>query len=289
MVFTGHRWSWYRLLETATAHCVSALISSPLASFFGHFLVTISLAPVQKDDASVLNPSYNEQNTRPIWTTEKILRFWEQPLWHQIPSLTKEIQSELLQFLTTTLHNTLSWPLCVSLLNCYWSVLASPHELSPWLFSRFLTYCPSKRIVSDEALKHEYFRETPLPIDPSMFPTWPAKSEQQRVKRGTSPRPPEGGLGYSHLVRTSGSTFSITHSYQAFWMLSVLNRLQTYRLLLCVRVFPPCVFHDEHPLDLNVFSSGPTHPEVVFLKADADIYIYIYVDIYVCICIYIFL
>lgn len=70
-------------------------------------------------------------------------------------------------------------------------------SLSP----RFLTYCPSKRILSDEALKHEYFRETPQPIDPSMFPTWPAKSEQQRVKRGTSPRPPEGGLGYSQLVR----------------------------------------------------------------------------------------
>ncbi|XP_026187527.1 cyclin-dependent kinase 11B isoform X2 [Mastacembelus armatus] len=67
------------------------------------------------------------------------------------------------------------------------------------LMNKFLTYCPSKRILSDDALKHEYFRETPLPIDPSMFPTWPAKSEQQKVKRGTSPRPPEGGLGYSHL------------------------------------------------------------------------------------------
>lgn len=67
------------------------------------------------------------------------------------------------------------------------------------LMNKFLTYCPAKRILSDEALKHEYFRETPLPIDPSMFPTWPAKSEQQRVKRGTSPRPPEGGLGYSQL------------------------------------------------------------------------------------------
>ncbi|XP_075948869.1 cyclin-dependent kinase 11B isoform X8 [Anarhichas minor] len=68
------------------------------------------------------------------------------------------------------------------------------------LMNKFLTYCPSKRILSDEGLKHEYFRETPLPIDPSMFPTWPAKSEQQRVKRGTSPRPPEGGLGYSQLA-----------------------------------------------------------------------------------------
>uniref|UniRef100_A0A1A8R333 Cyclin-dependent kinase 11B n=1 Tax=Nothobranchius rachovii TaxID=451742 RepID=A0A1A8R333_9TELE len=67
------------------------------------------------------------------------------------------------------------------------------------LMNKFLTYCPSKRISADEGLKHEYFRETPLPIDPSVFPTWPAKSEQQRVKRGTSPRPPEGGLGYGHL------------------------------------------------------------------------------------------
>ncbi|XP_013865814.1 cyclin-dependent kinase 11B isoform X1 [Austrofundulus limnaeus] len=67
------------------------------------------------------------------------------------------------------------------------------------LMNKFLTYCPSKRISADDALKHEYFRETPLPIDPSMFPTWPAKSEQQRVKRGTSPRPPEGGLGYKNL------------------------------------------------------------------------------------------
>uniref|UniRef100_A0AAR2K5L4 cyclin-dependent kinase n=1 Tax=Pygocentrus nattereri TaxID=42514 RepID=A0AAR2K5L4_PYGNA len=67
------------------------------------------------------------------------------------------------------------------------------------LMNKFLTYCPAKRISADEALKHEYFRETPLPIEPSMFPTWPAKSEQQRVKRGTSPRPPEGGLGYSQL------------------------------------------------------------------------------------------
>ncbi|XP_054031688.1 cyclin-dependent kinase 11B isoform X5 [Melanerpes formicivorus] len=67
------------------------------------------------------------------------------------------------------------------------------------LMNNFLTYYPARRITAEDGLKHEYFRETPLPIDPSMFPTWPAKSEQQRVKRGTSPRPPEGGLGYSQL------------------------------------------------------------------------------------------
>lgn len=153
-------------------------------------------------------------------------------------------------------HNTQRRPFaCAPLLKRRQSALASPHELYRCLSSRFLTYCPSKRILSDEALKHEYLRETPLPIDPSMFPTWPAKSEQQRVKRGTSPRPPEGGLGYSHLVRTLGSTFSITYSYQAFRTLSVLKRLQTYRLLLCVRVVPPCVFHDEHLFKFLMFTA----------------------------------
>lgn len=66
------------------------------------------------------------------------------------------------------------------------------------LLNRFLTYNPAKRISSDEAAKHDYFRESPLPIDPSMFPTWPAKSEQPR-KRGSTPRPPSGGGAYKLL------------------------------------------------------------------------------------------
>ncbi|XP_038305083.1 cyclin-dependent kinase 11A-like isoform X1, partial [Canis lupus familiaris] len=67
------------------------------------------------------------------------------------------------------------------------------------LMNKFLTYFPGRRVSAESGLKHEYFQETPLPIDPSVFPTWPAKSEQQRVKRGTSPWPLEGGLGYSQL------------------------------------------------------------------------------------------
>ncbi|KAL8207449.1 UNVERIFIED_CONTAM: Cyclin-dependent kinase 11B [Gekko kuhli] len=67
------------------------------------------------------------------------------------------------------------------------------------LMNKFLTYYPGKRINAEAGLKHEYFQETPLPIDPSMFPMWAAKSEQQRVKHGTSPQLPEGGLGYSQL------------------------------------------------------------------------------------------
>ncbi|EPQ06108.1 Cyclin-dependent kinase 11 [Myotis brandtii] len=67
------------------------------------------------------------------------------------------------------------------------------------LMNKFLTYFPGRRVSAEDSLKHKYFHETPLPIDPSMFPTWSAKSEQQRVKCGTSPRPPEGGLGYRQL------------------------------------------------------------------------------------------
>jgi cell division cycle 2-like protein len=58
-----------------------------------------------------------------------------------------------------------------------------------FFFSRFLTYSPSKRITADNAIKHEFFKESPQPIDPSMFPTWPAKSEQPR-KHANSPKPP---------------------------------------------------------------------------------------------------
>ncbi|XP_071945128.1 uncharacterized protein [Antedon mediterranea] len=66
------------------------------------------------------------------------------------------------------------------------------------LMNKFLTYNPGRRITADEAKKHEYFRERPLPIDPSMFPTWPAKSEMARVKK-SSPKAPEGGQQYKNL------------------------------------------------------------------------------------------
>lgn len=67
------------------------------------------------------------------------------------------------------------------------------------LLNRFLTYSPSKRIKAPEALQHEYFKESPHPIDPSMFPTWPAKSEQPR-RHASSPKPPSGGKAYSKLL-----------------------------------------------------------------------------------------
>jgi cell division cycle 2-like protein len=52
------------------------------------------------------------------------------------------------------------------------------------LLKGLLTYDPKKRLTCEAALRSEYFREAPGPIDPSMFPTWPAKSEQEPGDRG---------------------------------------------------------------------------------------------------------
>jgi len=71
------------------------------------------------------------------------------------------------------------------------------------LLNKFLTYNPSKRISASDALIHEYFEtEAPAPIDPAMFPTWPAKSENSHArakKTGVSPKPPSGGEKFKNL------------------------------------------------------------------------------------------
>ncbi|XP_067613508.1 serine/threonine-protein kinase PITSLRE isoform X2 [Eurosta solidaginis] len=70
------------------------------------------------------------------------------------------------------------------------------------LLQGLLTYDPKKRLTADTALKHSYFSEIPLPIDPSMFPTWPAKSELGARKALTSsPKPPSGGSQFKQLGR----------------------------------------------------------------------------------------
>lgn len=70
------------------------------------------------------------------------------------------------------------------------------------LLTKFLTYDPAQRIAADESLNHGYFKEMPLPIEPEMFPTWPAKSElgQKRALAAASPKPPSGGGEYKRLV-----------------------------------------------------------------------------------------
>uniref|UniRef100_A0A1X7TN95 cyclin-dependent kinase n=1 Tax=Amphimedon queenslandica TaxID=400682 RepID=A0A1X7TN95_AMPQE len=62
------------------------------------------------------------------------------------------------------------------------------------LLNKFFAYDPKRRVTAEDALKHEYFEESPLPVDPSMFPTWPAKSEMTKKSvRPKSPTAPEGG------------------------------------------------------------------------------------------------
>lgn len=70
------------------------------------------------------------------------------------------------------------------------------------LINKFLTYSPAERVTAEEALKHDYFTELPLPIDPAMFPTWPAKSEPGYRKAIASPKPPSGGRDYKELGDT---------------------------------------------------------------------------------------
>lgn len=68
------------------------------------------------------------------------------------------------------------------------------------LLQAFLTYDPKQRVTAEAALKHDYFSEAPLAIDPAMFPTWPAKSELGVSRaRAASPKPPSGGREYKQL------------------------------------------------------------------------------------------
>ena len=48
------------------------------------------------------------------------------------------------------------------------------------LLNRMLTYCPTKRITVEDALKHVFFEEQPLAKDPSLFPSWPSVSKAQK-------------------------------------------------------------------------------------------------------------
>ena len=70
------------------------------------------------------------------------------------------------------------------------------------MLNRFLTYDPKRRISADEALVHTFFKETPLPIDPTMFQTWPAKSEglNKKITKDSEPRAPSAGKAFEKLV-----------------------------------------------------------------------------------------
>ncbi|XP_020293847.1 cyclin-dependent kinase 11B isoform X1 [Pseudomyrmex gracilis] len=81
-------------------------------------------------------------------------------------------------------------------------------DLGIELLNKFLTYDPAQRTSAEDALKHGYFTEAPLPIDPQMFPTWPAKSEQGTRTTNASPKPPSGGREYKQLGDGDDAEFS---------------------------------------------------------------------------------
>ncbi|KAF7125043.1 hypothetical protein RHSIM_Rhsim12G0029600 [Rhododendron simsii] len=51
------------------------------------------------------------------------------------------------------------------------------------LLNKLLTYDPEKRITAEDALKHEWFREVPLPKSKEFMPTFPAQHEHDRRLR----------------------------------------------------------------------------------------------------------
>ena len=53
-------------------------------------------------------------------------------------------------------------------------------------------HCIEKRTTATDALNHPWFTESPMPIDPSMFPMWPAKSEKTAGGQKTPPAPAPG-------------------------------------------------------------------------------------------------
>lgn len=74
------------------------------------------------------------------------------------------------------------------------------------LLNRMLTYDPQKRITAEEALESVFFTEYPKPIDKSIFPTWPARSEggaradKQSGAHLAEPKPPSGGKMFKKLM-----------------------------------------------------------------------------------------
>lgn len=75
-------------------------------------------------------------------------------------------------------------------------------DLGIQLLQGLLTYDPKQRLTAEQALRSNYFKEIPLPIDPEMMPSWPAKSElgANRKALAASPKPPSGGSQFKKLT-----------------------------------------------------------------------------------------
>ena len=129
---------------------------------------------------------------------------------------------------------------------------------------RFLTYNPSRRIAAEEALKHDYFHEMPLPVDPSMFPTWPARSEQTRRVHGNTPKPPSGGKAYAKLMVGDGprgqlNTYERLHKNSRERSISISKKLSFSCFLIISRCFS---VHLSSLISSRMFDLGQNKKEV---------------------------
>lgn len=73
--------------------------------------------------------------------------------------------------------------------NCIDKVLPTLSPAGIDLINRLLSYDPDRRFTAVEALDHAFFRESPLPKDPSIFPTWPSRNAEEKRPRNTPEAP----------------------------------------------------------------------------------------------------
>jgi len=74
------------------------------------------------------------------------------------------------------------------------------------LLNGMLYYCPQKRINAADAVRHQYFQERPLPLDPSMMPTFPEYRNKKRPvesKKEESKQKNDGNHAHPILVKDS--------------------------------------------------------------------------------------
>ncbi|EGT55796.1 hypothetical protein CAEBREN_10574 [Caenorhabditis brenneri] len=65
------------------------------------------------------------------------------------------------------------------------------------LLNGLLTLDPKNRFTATQALDHEWFEEEPYPVPPEEFPTFPAKSEQNKAPPpGAKPKQPENRMAH---------------------------------------------------------------------------------------------
>ncbi|KAL2916188.1 hypothetical protein HK105_204279 [Polyrhizophydium stewartii] len=70
------------------------------------------------------------------------------------------------------------------------------------LMAKLLTYDPQQRITAEEALRHPFFTNNPLPKNPDLFPSFPSKAAGERRHKIPVPEAP-----HAHQDLPAGSLF----------------------------------------------------------------------------------